>query len=394
MASRARERAVPLFALAAHLGRGTARIAANTALRGARRFPRGIDDLDAAALAGIMNLPVESATRLDETTGTTSRARFALTGDGVPGSVFVKATATTLGNRFIGELARLAETEVRFYTELSAELGGVPQLHGSAFDAPTGRFVIVLEDLAAVGCEFPDTVHPLGPDRAGRLVDTMAHVHGTFWGRLPAAGHTDAPLGWLHAGSADPSVPLVGSMMRRSVKNLSGQTAIPIEAGRFIIDNYPHVARLIDAAPHTVLHGDAHPGNCYIRGDRVGLLDWQAVRRGHPTRDLAYTLVTSMKTEDRRAHERELLEQYRHALAAAGGPLIEYDELRYRYRQAASYAFVAALITAGLGGMQDEEIALTGLIRTVAALEDLDTVAVLQEGLRDNGVRAGTSHGV
>jgi hypothetical protein len=41
------------------------------------------------------------------------------------------------------------------------------------------------------------------------------------------------------------------------------------------------------------------------------------------------------------------------------------------------YPYVASLITAGMGGMQDEGIALEGLRRAVAALADLDTVAFL-----------------
>ena len=49
------------------------------------------------------------------------------------------------------------------------------------------------------------------------------------------------------------------------------------------------------------MHGDAHPGNIYFRNGEAGLLDWQAVRRGHPGRELAYTLVTSMTTADRQA---------------------------------------------------------------------------------------------
>ena len=49
-------------------------------------------------------------------------------------------------------------------------------------------------------------------------------------------------------------------------------------------DNYRAVARLIDTPPHTVMHGDAHPGNVYFRNGAAGLLDWQAVRRGHPAR--------------------------------------------------------------------------------------------------------------
>ena len=39
-------------------------------------------------------------------------------------------------------------------------------------------------------------------------------------------------------------------------------------------------------------------------------------------------------------------------------------------------------VTAGLGGMQTENIALEGLRLGVAALDDLDTVAALQRALR------------
>jgi hypothetical protein len=42
---------------------------------------------------------------------------------------------------------------------------------------------------------------------------------------------------------------------------------------------------------------------------------------------------------------------------------------------------VASLITAGMGGMQVEEIALEGLRRGVAALDDLETVAALQRSM-------------
>jgi hypothetical protein len=51
------------------------------------------------------------------------------------------------------------------------------------------------------------------------------------------------------------------------------------------------------------------------------------------------------------------------------------------YRQGALYAYVAALITAGMGGMQAENIALEGLRRSVAALDDLDTVSLLEKSL-------------
>ena len=119
----------------------------------------------------------------------------------------------------------------------------------------------------------------------------------------------------------------------------------------------------------------------YFRNGAAGLLDWQAVRRGNPGRELAYTLVTSMTTADRQACERELLDVYRRVLSTAGGPELDRDELWDRYRQGALYAYVAALITAGMGGMQAESIALEGLRRGVAALDDLDTVPLLKKSL-------------
>ena len=68
-------------------------------------------------------------------------------------------------------------------------------------------------------------------------------------------------------------------------------------------------------------------------------------------------------------------------MAAAGGPDLDRDELWLRYRQGALYAYVAPLITAGMGGMQADDIAMEGLRRGVEALDDLETVEALQSFL-------------
>ena len=157
------------------------------------------------------------------------------------------------------------------------------------------------------------------------------------------------PLGWLYTPSGDVTSLLTSSLMKSSIKRLSERTTIPVENGRFIADNYRAVAAVIDNPPHTVMHGDAHPGNVYFRDGAAGLLDWQAVRRGHPSRELAYTVITSLTPEDRRSAQRGLLDDYRRALAAAGGPDLDADDLWLRYRQGALYAYTATVITAGMG---------------------------------------------
>lgn len=375
--------AFSIVGLAAHLGRGVGRVTTDAVVGGRLGLPRTVDDIDARVLSRVMGTAVRSVRVLSRDAGTSSRARLVLTGKDVPESVFVKVAAQTAATRLMGELGRLGHTEVRFYSQLAPQLNGVPLAYGAAFDTWTGRYLLVLEDLPAEACEFPDTLHPISPDQAGLIIESLADLHASFWGRLPRAGR--GPLGWLYTPSGDVTSLLTGSLMHASIKRLADRAStpadIPFDKGRFIADNYRAVAALIDTPPHTVMHGDAHPGNMYFHGGKAGLLDWQAVRRGHPSRELAYTLITSLTTEDRREFQRELLDDYRRALAAAGGPDLDRDDLWLRYRQGALYAYVAPLITAGMGGMQDEGIAMEGLRRGVAALDDLETVAALRGSL-------------
>ncbi|MCV7415467.1 phosphotransferase [Mycolicibacterium litorale] len=373
-------RATLAVGLTAHLGRGVQRVVTDAVLRGARRFPRAVGDLDAPTLGRLMNAAVASVSVIGGDAGTSSRARLALTGENVPETVFVKLPAETAGTRLMGELGRLGDTEVRFYRQLRPELSGAPTAYGSAFDPVTGRFVLILEDLPAEECRFPDTLHPLHPDEAALVVELLARLHATFWGRLAAPG-VRGPLDWVYSPSADDTSMLTGRLLKISARRMAERTDIPVHVGRFIDDNYRAVARLIDEPPHTIMHGDAHPGNVYFRNGAAGLLDWQAVRRGHPSRELSYTLVTSLTPADRQECQRELLDTYRRALAAHGGPELDREDLWQRYRQAALYAYVAALITAGLGGLQRDDIAREGLRRGVAALEDLETVALLKKSL-------------
>ena len=373
------EQAISILGLGTHLGRGVGRVVTDAVVGGRVGLPRTIGDIDAAVLSRVMGTTVRSVRVLGSDAGTSSRARLVLTGKDVPDSVFVKITAKTAATRLMGELGRLGHTEVRFYTQLAPQLVGIPYAYGAAFDAWTGRYLLVLEDLPAESCEFPDTLHPLTPDQASLILELLANLHATFWERLPRSGR--GPLGWLYTPSGDVTSLLTGSLMHASIKRLAERTDIPVGGGAFIADNYRAVAALIDTPPHTVMHGDAHPGNMYFYGGKAGLLDWQAVRRGHPSRELAYTLITSLTPEDRRATQRELLDDYRRALTAAGGPELDRDDLWLRFRQGALYAYVAPLITAGMGGMQVENIAMEGLRRGVEALDDLETVAALKSSL-------------
>jgi hypothetical protein len=332
----------------AHVAREVRRLAADRVLRGS--LPRTLDGVDAALLSSLLGRRVEAVMPLEGTEGTTDRARLALTGDGVPASVFVKTASHVLGTRLFGGLAGLGENEVRFYRDVRPGLTlEAPQAHAVAFDPRTGRFLLVLEDLAARDARFADTLTPLTVDEVAAALDTLRALHGV------------APPAWARRNSDDP---MLGAISR-SLGPLSRRVdpALQPPEARWLLTDYPRVARDLDRGPLTLLHGDPHPGNTYRVDGRVGFLDWQVVRRGPRMRDVTYLLVLGLTPEDRAAHERELLRHY------------TTDPVWQQYRQLVAYVYVATTFTSGLGGLQGQSIADEGLRRAVRALTELETVA-------------------
>jgi aminoglycoside phosphotransferase (APT) family kinase protein len=325
--------------------------------------------LSRADLSRLLGHPIRAARALDGTSGTTDRARFELDG---ARTVFVKRSALAAGTRLFGGLARLGEVEVGFYRDLRPLLDlEAPRVVATELDRMTGRFVIVLEDLAARGATFVDTLTPLTVDQAAGALTTLARLHAGTQDLVPAPT-------WLDTNSGDALLPVVarslGPLARRVEKS---RPALLTTEGRELLATYRHWASVLDHGPSCVLHGDPHPGNVYLVDNEVGLLDWQAVRRGHPLRDVAYRLTLGLDTRTRRASERDLLDYYRAELAAYGGPRFDPEEVWGWYRRMVAYAYVAAAFTFGLGGLQDDDIADEGLRRAVAAGEDHDTARLI-----------------
>jgi aminoglycoside phosphotransferase (APT) family kinase protein len=139
-------------------------------------------------------------------------------------------------------------------------------------------------------------------------------------------------------------------------------------------------ARMVEAddeGPPTLLHGDVHAGNVYyVRHGDGGLLDWQLALRGCWALDVAYLLTSSLTPEDRRAHERDLLDSYLARLRAAGVESPERDEAWTRYRQNTLYGVLMWLITPD--GVHSDEAQLEYLRRCIVAGEELETLDALR----------------
>jgi hypothetical protein len=113
----------------------------------------------------------------------------------------------------------------------------------------------------------------------------------------------------------------------------------------------------------------------------MGLCDWAAVARGQGPRDLAYALMSSLTIEDRRAWERELIDQYADTVASTSGTPIRASDVWSAYRHQTLHGLCFWLYTLGSGGLQPhtqaEEISRVNLGRMGQAVVDLETLALL-----------------
>src|SRR5262249_45777799 len=312
--------------------------------------------------------------------GTTGRAvlRVAWTpGSGLPERVFVKLPPTDATQRGMVDATDMGRREARFYAGLACEVPvRVPTALWSGWGDASSQYLMLLEDLAAAGCDFPLSNDPAILDFTRALVDELARLHGRFadWRRHARA------FDWVEA-------PMRNEWGRMLVQ--AGLAAFRDGSPReFAAIGELYVAHMeawndwMDEGPHTLVHGDCHLGNLFRDGARPGFLDWACLAHAPGMRDAAYSLTTSVPTELRRKEERDLLQRYRMGLAAAGADVPTFDEIWRDYRRFALVSWVAATTTAAAGSrMQPIEVGLRAMARTNAAVQDLDSLALLREAL-------------
>ena len=311
--------------------------------------------------------------------GTNRRARLALTyepGPEGPGTVFVKAVDPE-HRELIKLTSGLLHEPRLFNSNVDLPLEH-PQVYAAPIDEAAEDFLLVMEDLTARDADPRDATRPLTVEQAARGVRGLARMHAAFWGeRLRRPG-----LDWLEPfveWDGMQYAPLPAALERLGADAPASVHALTIDD---LIEGVwkPFIRTLTTTAP-TLLHGDAHVGNTYLlpTGD-VGFLDWQVARRGNFSLDLGYFLQGAVTTEDRRAHEQELLAEYRDALELPAAELPSADEIWLRYRASVAHGLTLWLCTASAGELwQRPDIALALAQRYSAAYEDLQTAAAIAD---------------
>jgi aminoglycoside phosphotransferase (APT) family kinase protein len=310
--------------------------------------------------------------------GTNKRARLALSyssGSG-PATVFVKA-ADPEHKELIRMTSGMFHEPRLFMSHVELPLEH-PTVYRALIDEDAYDFFMVMEDLNARAADPRDSLRPLTVDQAATGVRALGRLHGRYWGERVLR---HPRLTWL-----EPFRPFDGlqyAPLPSALERLDEDT--PEEVLSLTIDQLvesiwkPYI-RTLTTSVQTLLHGDPHIGNTYVTpDDEVGFLDWQMVRRGNWSLDLGYFLQGALTVDDRRKHERTLLENYRDALALPRDEICSLDEIWLRYRASVAHGLTLWLCTASAGGglWQRVEVAVALAQRYAIAYGDLDTAAAI-----------------
>lgn len=272
-------------------------------------------------------------------------------GSGRPDSVVVKLPSLDETSRSTGIALRNYEREVKFYDHIAGTVDiRVPHCHHADWDAETGDFVLVLEDMAPA--EQGDQVAGCDVDQARTAVVELAQLHGPRWD--------------------DPTLADLEFLSRRvgpeDVEQLVGLWSTFLPGFLEVYDHHlpPGGDELLDAfgrkigawlegrsGPTTVVHGDYRLDNLLFAtpagGPPVTAVDWQTPGHGSPAADLAYFCGAGLLPAERIESEGELVGAYADALGEHGVD-VDRDWLWMQYRREAFAGVVMSVVASQIVG--------------------------------------------
>jgi Phosphotransferase enzyme family len=272
--------------------------------------------------------------------------RFTLTLDepgAGPASVVGKFASADDQSRGTGLALRAYEIEVRFYREVAARIAArVPATYLAEVEPDTGWFTLLMEDMA--GAEQGDQIAACGPEVAAAVLEEMAGLHAPCW-EAPEL----ARLEWLNRATPESDgfmVALVSSLLPGFLERYADELAAEHqEVCRVFAEHLPTYLRL-RGGPRTASHGDFRLDNLLFQPDnpRPVVVDWQTTAWAGASADVAYFIGGCLSTDDRRAHEQDLLAHYHDALCRRGVRDYPLEQLRADARRDTFAGILMAIV--------------------------------------------------
>jgi Ecdysteroid kinase-like family len=326
--------------------------------------------------------------KLDEKDdGTSNRRRIFITYNQagmdarLPTSVFCKASHA-LANRITYAFTGVGKIETIFYNKVRPYLDiEIPVPFLANHNDQTFNSIIMLEDLSdqAYFCT-EDTAISL--EMAEGQMKLLAGIHGRFENNNNINAEVLGLSSWPQFFQACAK----NSLEKYCALGFqTAQAQIPPRIFERAAEIWPATLKSVEehnSLPATLLHGDCHLKQWYVREDTstpvMGLADWQCCSFGGWARDVSYCIATSLDVEGRRAWERELLQIYLDAYFSAGGTPISFDNAwrLYQRNMLSALAWWTITLTPAPNQpeMQPRGTALKFIARITQAIDDIEAL--------------------
>ncbi|KAL4809781.1 kinase-like domain-containing protein [Aspergillus unguis] len=337
--------------------------------------------LTATLARGTTGTVVKSFALGPKDNGSSNRRRITLNWEGpeadqFPRVVFCKA-AHAMENRIMLSNGG-TYSEIAFYNHVRPNVDiEAPTAFFAAYNPQSWASMIMLKDMAdsATFCTY-ETV--LSKIQFAEQVQILARLHGQYY-------QSKEPFFGDLVGYKDRFENLIVSLDIETVCGNGFRAAKEVIPPRLFAreaEIWPATVKSVQrnaSLPQTTTHGDVHLGNWYITANgSMGLTDWQAMSRGHWSRDLAYVLGTGVSPGRRRLWERETVRLYLSELEKAGGPKVDeaeaWVELRRQAFGALWYWTFTLTPSKIMPDMQSEETTLEFIKRISVLIDDHDAL--------------------
>jgi hypothetical protein len=307
--------------------------------------------------------------------GTTYRLNLSYDGSEGPATLIAKLAGEDEEMRAL--VAPGYAAEVGFYSTLAPGLNiRTPRCWYGAITDDHTRFTLLLEDMfpAAPGTQAQGCT----VEQAAASLRTLVGLHLPRWDD-PQLRHMEflmRPDEGTAAMMAQVMSRACDTFIERYADDLAPEDGETLRGACAVIERW----QLTGLAPFSVIHGDYRLDNLLfdpVTGE-VTAVDWQTAAIGPPLRDVAYFLGTSMRSEDRAAHEESLVRAYHSALLESGLSTYSFDHCWNDYRmgqlQGPMITVIGCIYAGSQRTMRSDAMFIAMARRSCAAVRDLGSL--------------------
>ena len=356
-------------------------------------FPSTIDDVSADWLTGVLqgsgfdgaqitDLQVEVIGEGVGIMGLLYRVKLSYSESSakeVPQSVVIKVPSPHEQTRHIARAFMFYGKEIGFYRDAAKDTPlETPRCYAAHHDPESDDFVLVLEDLD--GMEVISQLDGCPIDKAEIAIEALARHHAAFW----ESERFSEDLAWLPFGWDVPFPQAIAQGFSQAWPTCMEMFPNGVsERIKKVGEKFPTVtSEMMELAdsPVTLAHGDFRLDNLFFQNEDLKVIDWQICIKTVGGYDVGYFLSQSLTIEDRRTHERDLLDKYRKTLSEIG---LDYpqDRLMEDYRRSVLFclSYPVQASAAALVNERAVQLVTEMFARVSTAIEDLNADEFLPE---------------